>query len=113
MSGLAALYNVPGTESEMAQWAFAHQANHRDINRVIYQVLKLQLPTYVLDPINARDIEVWLYQHQQLHQAMDTVLGISGYDLLDVNWQDPNDRAGWILLNSDEHRQACDELGLA
>ena len=110
--GLASLYNVPSTDNEMDDWAFAHQANHRDINRVISQVFNLQLPEYVLDPINQREIEVWLYQHQLLHQAMDDILGISGYDLLDVNWQDPNDRAGWILLNGTEHRAACDELGL-
>ena len=113
MSGLASLYNVPSTDTELDNWGFAHQSNHRDINRVVYQLLKVQLPAYVLDPINPHDIDTWLYQHQLLHQAMDTVLGISGYDLLDVNWQDPNERAGWILLNSDEHRQACNELGLA
>lgn len=112
MSAIAALYNVPGTASEMNSWAFAHASHHRDINRLIYQTTGLALIESILDPINPNDIGVWLYQHQQMHQQFEPILGIAGFDLLDVDWQDPQELAGWILLNANSHQQAADTLGI-
>lgn len=109
---VAAIFNVPKTETEMQEWAFAHMANHRDIIRVIYQLLTLALPEYVLDPVDPDDNGVWQRQHQQMHQDMNTLLGTSGFDLLGVDWRDQNKLAAWIQLNAVEHRQASDLLRL-
>ena len=49
MSSVASLYNVPSTQDELNDWSFAHAANHRDINRIIYQRLKLELPEFVTE----------------------------------------------------------------
>jgi hypothetical protein len=105
LSGIAGLYNVPGNQAELSQWSFAHAAHHVDVNRVIFQSFGVVLPSYVLDPFDPENMEAWLYQHQQLHQVTDTILGISGFDLTDVDWKDQNQRAGWIYLNSSEHFQ--------
>ena len=110
MSDVAGLYNVPSTQSELDTWAFAHASHHTDINRVLFQQFGIQLASYVLDPLDPNNSEVWLYQHQQMHQQLDTVLQISGYDLLDVNLQDKNEFAGWVFLNASEHYQAAQIL---
>lgn len=110
MSAIANLYNVPSTQNELDNWAFAHMAHHRDINRRIFELTQVRLPEYVLDPVNPRDPYVWLYQHQQLHNEMDALLGISGNDLLDVDFSDRDELAGWIWLNSSEHFQASNIL---
>ena len=111
MSGVAGLYNVPGTDSELATWSFVHAAHHRDIIRVVYQTKNIAMPEYSLDPFNPRqDMGVWLYQHQEMHDNFDQVLGISGFDLTDVNWQDREQLAAWILLNASEHYQAANTL---
>lgn len=110
MSAIAALYNVPSNESEFNSWSFAHAAHHRDINRTIYLATGTLLQDYVLDPFNPQNIGVWLYQHQLMHENQDAVLGISGYDLLDVDWKDQDQLAGWILLNATEHMQAANIL---
>ena len=110
MSAIAALYNVPSNEFELNSWAFAHAAHHRDINRTIYIATGVELAEYVLDPFNPQNIGVWLYQHQVMHQNQDEVLGISGYDLLEVDWRDKDQLAGWILLNATEHMQAANIL---
>ena len=91
-------------------WAFAHAAHHRDINRTISLATGTQLPEYVLDPFDTDNAGVWLYQHQLMHQNQDAALGIAGYDLLDVQWEDAGQLAGWILLNANEHMQAADIL---
>ena len=107
MSGLADLYNVPLTDDERAQWAFAHMAHHRDINRVIYQLTQVSLPEYALDPIDLGDTGTWEYQHQIMHDNQNAILGIQGNDLTSVNWKDPNLLEGWIFLNRNEHYQAA------
>lgn len=110
MSSIASLFNVPGSISELNAWSFAHMAHHRDVNRRIYELTGIVLTEFCLEPINPADMGVWLDQHQVMHEQLDAVLSISGYDLLDVDWQDREQLAGWIFLNSDEHRQAADIL---
>lgn len=112
MSAIAALFNVPSDAAELNSWAFAHAAHHRDINRTIFQQTGATLLESVLDPLDPRDIGVWLYQHQQMHQQFEPILGIAGYDLLEVQWDDPQELAGWILLNADSHFQAANVLGI-
>lgn len=112
MSAIAAIYNVPGHRDDLFSWSFAHAAHHRDIIRRIYELTSTRLDEFVLDPFNPNDTGVWLYQHQQMHQQMDGILGISGYNLLEANFKDQNELAGWIWLNADEHYQASNILGL-
>lgn len=103
---LASLYNVPSTDTERAQWAFAHMAHHRDINRRIYELIVVALPEFILDPINIADSGTWEYQHQQMHDNQNAVLSIAGFDLSELDWTKQNELAGWIFLNGNEHRQA-------
>lgn len=110
MSGLADLYNVPGTDEERAQWAFAHMAHHRDINRRIYELVKVALPEYILDPVNPSDDGTWEYQHQLMHDNQNALLGIDGQDLTDVDWKDSRILTSWVFLNASEHFQASNIL---
>jgi len=109
---IAALFNVPRSETELSQWAFSHMANHRDIIRVVYELVAVALPEYLLDPINMNDVGTWERQHQTMHQQMNTLLGLEGFDLLGIDWNDQNKLAAWIQLNAVEHRQASDLLRL-
>lgn len=110
MSGLASLANVPVTDQERAQWAFAHMAHHRDINFQIYNLIKVALPEYSLDPIDPADTSTWEYQHQLMHNDQNQFLGIDGQDLTGVDWKDQRLLAAWVLLNFNEHFQASNIL---
>ena len=110
MSGVAGIYNVPSTQDELNTWSATHATHHLLIIETIQRLLNIQLTQYVLDPVNLADPEGWLLQHQQMHADMDTLLGISGYNLLDVNLQDQNEFAGWIFLNAQEHYEAANIL---
>ena len=110
MSGLANLYNVPGTDEERAQWSFSHMAHHRDINARIYLLVKVALPEYILDPVDVNNVGQWEYQHQLMHDAQNQLLGIQGQDLTGVDWKDPNLLAAWIWLQGNEHYQASEIL---
>lgn len=109
---IAALFNVPRTDTELQQWAFAHMANHRDIIRVLYQVLGVALPEYALDPVDPFNTGDWERLHQTMHQQMNFLLDTQGFDLLGVDWKDENKLSAWIALNAVEHRTASDILRL-
>lgn len=112
MSAVAGLYNVPSTRAELDTWGFQHAAHHRDINRLIFEALGITVPEYVLDPIDPHDSGVWRYQHQAMHSFMDAILGISGYNLLSLDWNNEAILGGWIYLNASEHYQAAHLLGI-
>lgn len=112
MSAIAALYNVPSDQNELNVWAFAHASHHREINAAILALGGPVLLEVPLDPINPEAIQVWLAQHQEMHDQFEAVLNIGGYDLLDVDWQNPQELAGWILLNASVHQQAANGLGI-
>jgi hypothetical protein len=112
MSSVASIFNVPSIQSELDVWSFAHAVHHHDINRTIYLQTGITLAEYVLDPFDPNNAEVWLYQHQLMHQAQDQILLIDGFDLLDVDLKDRNELAGWVWLNASEHLQAANLLGI-
>jgi len=87
MSAVADLFNVPSTDQERSQWAFAHMAHHRDINRRLYELAAVALPEYSLDPINVADTGSWEYQHQLMHDNQNALLSISGFDLTGLDWR--------------------------
>lgn len=107
----ASLANIPNTPDETGEWAFAHSAHHRDINRLIYQQFKISLPEYILDPMTVDDLGTFGYQHQIMHNNQNSILGIAGQDLTDVNWKDLGERTAWIFLNFNEHFKAANILG--
>lgn len=109
---VAAIFNVPHDEATLSEWAFSHMANHRDIIRVIYQVLGVALPEYSLDPVDPGNTGVWERQHQEMHNQMNALLGTSGFNLLGLDWKDQNKLAAWVQLNAIEHRTASDTLRL-
>lgn len=109
---LAGLYNVPETPDQFAQWSFINAAAHADINRVIFERVNVVISSFVLDPINPADLQNWLANHQIMHQQMDAVLGIAGYDLFDVDFTDRGQFASWIQSHASEHLQAGQILNL-
>lgn len=110
--GLASIENTPTDQPTTDDWAFSHMAHHRDINRKIFELHGIEIPEYNLDPFNATDTVTFAYQHQEMHNDQNAVLGIAGNDLTDVQWQDQEQRASWIQLNFLEHLQANQILGV-
>jgi hypothetical protein len=112
MAGLAALYNVPMDPDELSTWSFVHQAHHRDIISVLQNLGVTGLDSYCLDPFDPRNMGQWLDLHQAMHQQVDLALKINGFDLDAVNWEDANERSGWVYLNAVEHTFISNALGI-
>jgi hypothetical protein len=109
---IANLFNLPTVPRELEDWTFVHMVHHRDVNEQIFLLTGIRLDEFVLDPLNPNDPGQWEYQHQAMHQAVNSVLGISGFDLSDVDFLHTDKLAGFILQNATEHRQWADILGV-
>lgn len=109
---IAQLYEVPPDPQSLASWAFSHMVHHRDIIARLNADHGLNLDTFILDPIDPSDMAQWLYQHQVMHNQMNAVLGISGFNLSELDWQEPDLVAAWISMNANEHYQAATILNI-
>lgn len=109
---IADLANVPSTPAELAVWAFANMAHHRDVNAVILRENKVDLPEYVLDPVDTSENSAWMDQHQEMHNNTDAILGIPGFDISDVDWKSPDQLASWVWLHYTLHYQEAQASGV-
>lgn len=109
---LATIAEAPRSPESLSVWSFSHMAHHRDIIRIIYERSKIVLPEFCLDPLDPKDSQLWVFQHQVMHQQMDAILGIVPFNLSQVDWTNPNSLGSWIAANSIEHDQAGQILQL-
>lgn len=112
---LAGIVNIPNDQDSLSRWSFNYQAWVRDVNAAVLRQYGVRLPEYALDPIPTDPPEaagVWLYSNQSWHNERNSVLGIQGQDLADVDLTDVEQRAAWIGLVFAEEYQAAQILGL-
>ena len=109
---LPQLYAMPQTPGDWQAWAFNHAAGHYDWVRAALEQKHQQLVQYQLSPLPFENLGLWLYQHQSMHNQINTVLGTSGFDLLELDWGDPDQLQEWLNLNGDEHVRIAAALGV-
>lgn len=108
---LPRLYAFPNSEDEWRSWTFNHAANHYDWVNAPKAAGKM-LVQYPLDLIDPRDLGMWLYQHQVMHNQVNALLQTSGFDLTVLDWEDPDQLRNWINLNGAEHVRISAALGV-
>lgn len=110
---IADIANIPEDFPSEQTWTFSHLDHHRRLNDYIQQKHNQTLVLFPLDPIDPNNTGQWFYQHQQLHDAQNKILGIAGNNLLDVDWNDQAQRAAFVQVNFFEHLQACNLTGVS
>ena len=109
---LATIYTPPFTPEDFSRWSFSHMAHHRDINRRIFETASVRLDEYVLDPFDPKNMGNWPWLHQAMHDQMNAQLGIAGYDITEVDWEDEDRMRSWMTQHGNLHYQAGTILGL-
>lgn len=115
------LYARPEDEEGWNAWSFNHAANHYTWVSAIGRVTTaggavkflVQQQQFILSPIDPNDLGMWLYQHQTAHDQANEALGTKGYNLLELDWKDPDQFATWLRLNGDEHIRISAALGVS
>jgi hypothetical protein len=109
---LGVLYGVPEDKEQLARWSFVHAVHHYDIIRVTFQNNGNRLVQYILDPFNPVPYDLWIYQHQVMHNQMNQLYGVTGQDLTGLDWNDPHILHDWINDHYAEHAAVGQKLGL-
>ena len=105
---VANLFTVPKSPEEEKWWSFSHMAHHRDLIRTANATYSTNLPEYAIDPFGEAVADI----HQEMHNDLDALVGGQGYDLTEINWKDPAQRASWVYLNATWHQQKSQILGV-
>lgn len=102
---------APNTQG-IIEWSFWHKNDHDEIRQAIQQKLNINLPEYILIDVTVPVNPDWLRRHQEAHNDINGVLGISGNDLESVDFENPAQARAWFDLQFEEHRQARAVLGI-
>jgi hypothetical protein len=109
---LASVLNIPHNQQEWDWFSWNHKLSHDKIRSAILQKYGLSLVDYQIDPFSSTNVQQWLQNNSSLHNDMNTVLGLPGIDLLDVDLSKDNERDSWIWFNYLEHFNAENKLGV-
>ena len=110
--GLPYIYSQPQSPDDWRKWSFNHAANHYDMVSAVQDQKNEQVAQYILDPMNPDNLGIWFYQHQIMHAQVNSVLGTQGFDLLALDWSDPDQFQEWLMLNGSEHQRLSAALGI-
>lgn len=109
---LAMILFPPPTENGIHEWSLSHYLHHLAIISAVKQTKGINLPTYPIWPISLTNIDIWLENHQLLHNEMNAVFHNEGNDLSSLNWSDSKQREAFYYLNFQEHRSAAADSGV-
>ena len=102
--GLANLYlPQPGREGWETFW-FNNWIDHQDIQQAIQKKYSVNQTVYVIDPWVDFDANGILQRHQQYHNDMNSVLGLSGSDLSSINFKDQEAVKSWCFTHYLDHQ---------
>lgn len=109
---LASLANSPTDAQSMNEWTFAHS----DLCLRTIDFLNGKGNSIVMqqmDPVALFDVQNALLRIQSVHNDVNGVLGIAGFDLLDLNFNDPNSVRSWTFNIFSECQQWVSKTGIS
>jgi hypothetical protein len=98
------LFDIGGSGATAAQFFFWNAQDHIEIAQAIQAQKTVNLFERVLDPVDPAALDRWLELHQQTHNDVNSVLGLSGNDLSDLDFENPRKVREWINLHAQEHQ---------
>jgi hypothetical protein len=100
---LPALFDITSSDASIEQFFFWNAQDHIEISQAVQAQKTVNLFQRVLHPVDMQAIDLWLELHQQSHNDINQVLGLSGNDLSDLDFSDPRKVREWMNLHAQEH----------
>ena len=98
------LFDITANDASLEQFFFWNAQDHIEIRQAIQAQHGTNLFARVLDPVDREAIDLWLELHQQTHNDINSVLGLNGNDLSDIDFSIPSKVREWINLHAQEHQ---------
>ena len=110
---LAVLLEIPTDAADWGRFAWNNLNAINLINEAILAQYKIELPTYILFPLDITNPTQWLQNNQAAHTNFNAVLGLQSHDLQQVDINNPDQVADWVNLNYQELMDASMEVGVS
>jgi len=98
------LFDITASDASLAQFFFWNAQDHIEIRQAIQAQKGVNLFARVLDPVDKDAIDAWMELHQQTHNDVNEVLGLSGTDLSELDFSNHARVREWINLHAQEHQ---------
>ena len=110
---LPAIQNIPHSDEDWKFWSWHHRDSHDRIRKAIKKTYGVDLTDFQVEPINPNDLTDFLQNNSQLHDDMNSTLGLQSMNLQDANLQNEHEMTAWIRSHALEHYYAEAKLGAA
>jgi hypothetical protein len=110
------LVNLSAVDPELRQWTdfwFNNWIDHQEIQQALQKKTGINFPVYLIDPWVESSSNAILKRHQFYHNDMNSIIGINGQDLSEINFEDQTAVQAWVYQHYQEHLAARQVLGLA
>jgi hypothetical protein len=98
------LFDITASDASLEQFFFWNAQDHIEISQAIQAQKSVNLFHRVLDPVDKDAIDGWMELHQQSHNDINQVLGLSGNDLSDLDFSNHARVREWMNLHAQEHQ---------
>lgn len=99
---LVSLLNTPKNDSEFEQFFYNNRNQIIEIRQAILKQKNINLTEYILYPVRQDSLQTFLLNNAQSHTDFNSVLGLQGADLLNVDFNDREQLEAWIFINYQE-----------
>ena len=85
-------------------------------HQLFYEILAdsgIAVPKYPITDADTRQLDDWLFVHNQEHQSFATILNLDNpFQLLDADWNVEDDFYDWLGVHLTIHKQIAARLGV-
>lgn len=107
---LSALLNVPNSPESWEQFIFNNRQQITEIRQAILAQKNINLTEYQIYPVNDEGFQSFLQNNQQAHEDFNSVLGLQGSDIEELDPKDQKKLEAWVFLQYQELFSACSAL---
>ena len=101
------LFNVPTDRGSWLLWGAVHQSDHFQIVAGIRDKTGVTVGVLPIDPVpldNKEAMLAWFMNHQDVHNQMNSAIGVGGVDLSYFDFKSKEQTEQWIRYHAYEHQ---------
>lgn len=109
---LASLVNVPRNQNDWELWSWCNRLQIAAIRQAIREKYNVNLAEQILYPLSQDDFASFLQANSQAHTDFNSVLGLQGSDIEELDPKDEKKLEAWIYSVYQELYSASAALGI-
>lgn len=92
------------------EFLFQNHQHHLALNKAILETYNVLIPDFELWPVQDNNIQSWLLQHQEAHNAIAQVTGVQTPDLTGLDFKNKSQTDYWYFVHFTTHQASAQFL---